>query len=121
MCTLVVINSMQIANPRTDTELIWCFECLISCVTHGHVYVWVSERLRGADLSCQAFRCFFLYIYNKISLFGVTFLMAYLANILGLWGKQLMEYIQSSVWEVLYKVNEWTGDWMNETSSFSLV
>lgn len=98
MCTLVVINSMQIANPRTDTELIRCFECWISCVTHAHVCVWVSERLREADLSCRAFRCFFSDIYNKISLFRVTLLVAYLANILGLWGKHVMKYIQSSIW-----------------------
>lgn len=49
--------------------------------------VWESERLREADLSCRAFRCFFSDIYNKISLFRVTLLVAYLANILGLWGK----------------------------------
>lgn len=47
--------------------------------------------------------------------------MAYLANILGLWGKHLMQYIQSSAWQELYEVNEWIGDWMNEIGSFSLV
>lgn len=63
MRILVMINSIKIANVRIDTELIQGFECLMCSTTHVHVYVWVSEKLREADLYCQALQSFLLWIF----------------------------------------------------------
>lgn len=82
-------------------------------MTHARVYVWVSEKLRGADLSCQAFQCFLLWIFITMSLFRVRVLMAYLANNLRLWRKQYIWWIYSvqcllgAVWGNERRQTEW--------------